>query len=126
VQTLALNNAMKKEFCVDLLDAWGMDGGLKSETQKQFYTVTEIAQKLGVSRTTINPILVELGFQTVERDHRDQKKYELTEKGHKHGIYLDVNKRRSDGTPVRQIKWYESAIEMIKKHLSSQFFGLTA
>jgi len=126
MQTIALNNAMKKEFGVNLLDTWGMDGGLQSETQEQLYTVTEIAQNLGVSRTTINPILVKLGFQTVGRDHKEQKKYELTGKGREYGIYLDVGKRRSDGTPVRQLKWYESVIDKIKEHLESQFTGLTA
>lgn len=76
--------------------------------------------------TAINPILVKLGFQTVGRDHKEQKKYELTGKGREYGIYLDVGKRRSDGTPVRQLKWYESVIDKIKEHLESQFTGLTA
>jgi len=126
MQTLALNNAMQKEFGVNLLETWGMDGGLKAQKQEQLYTVTELAKKLGVSRTSINPILVKLGLQTSERDHKEQIKYKLTEKGREHGIYLDVGKQRSDGTPIRQIKWYESIIDEIKSHLESQFVGLTA
>jgi phage regulator Rha-like protein len=70
MQTLALNNAMQKKFGVNLLDTWGMNGGLKAERQEQLYTVTEIAKKLGVSRTAINPILIELGLQTGESDGR--------------------------------------------------------
>jgi DNA-binding XRE family transcriptional regulator len=104
MQTLALNNAMQKKFGVNLLDTWGMDGGLKAERQEQLYTVTELAKKLGVSRTAINPILIELGLQTGERDHKEQIKYKLTDKGYEYGVYLDVGKQRSDGTPIRQIK----------------------
>jgi len=126
MQTLALNNAMQKEFGVNLLDTWGMDAGLKAERQEQLYTITELAKKLGVSRTAINPILIELGLQTGERDHKEQIKYKLTDKGYEYGVYLDVGKQRSDGTPIRQIKWYDSAIEMIKSHLESEFVGLTA
>lgn len=124
MQTLALNNAMQKEFGVNLLETWGVNG-LKAETQEQLLTPTDIAVSLGIgTRKSVAPLL-DLGLQTSQRDHKDRLYYELTDKGLEHGIYLDTSKRHSDGTPVRQIKWYASVIEVLKSHLEADF-ALTA
>jgi len=76
---------------------------------------------LGIGRRKVNPILIEVGLQTSNRDHKDRLYYELTDKGLEHGIYLDTSKRHSDGTPVRQIKWYASVIEVLKAYLEADF-----
>ncbi|MEN8216686.1 MAG: hypothetical protein ABFS56_09995 [Pseudomonadota bacterium] len=44
--------------------------------------------------------------------------YQLLEKG---AIVGDTGKKHSDGTPVRQIKWYASVIEVLKRHLEADF-----
>jgi len=120
MQTIALNKAMQKEFGVNLLETWGL-GGLKSETQDQLLTPTDIAERLCIGGHKVNPILIEMGFQTSYRDHKERLCYELTEKGLEHGLYLDTNKKHSDGTPVRQIKWYSSVIDVLKAHLEGNF-----
>jgi len=46
----------------------------------------------------------------------------LTNLGKEHGLYLDTGKKhKTDGSPVRQIKWYDSAIELVKTHLEADF-----
>ncbi|OAD19482.1 toxin-antitoxin system, toxin component, Bro family [Candidatus Thiomargarita nelsonii] len=121
MQVLALNNAMQKEFGVNLLDTWGVNG-LKAELQEQTLTVSDIAKRLGIKPRQVNPILTKRGLQTANRDHKDSLYYELTNLGKEHGIYLDTGKKhKTDGTPVRQIKWYDSAIDLVKTHLEADF-----
>jgi hypothetical protein len=116
MQTLALNNAMRKKFGVDLLETWDV-GGLQAETQEQLLTISDIAERLQMKPRQINPILTKLGLQTSNRDHKNRLYYELTDKGRKHGTYLDTGKKHSDGTPVRQIKWYGSVVGMAQDYL---------
>jgi len=59
MQTLALNNAMQKKFGINLLDTWNIIG-LKSETQEQTLTVSDIANQLGIGKHKVNPILIEM------------------------------------------------------------------
>jgi hypothetical protein len=119
MQTLALNNAMQKEFGVNLLETWDLNG-LKSERQEQTLTVSDIAKQLGIGTRKINPILIDTGLQTSHRDHKDRLYYELTDKGLEYGLYLDTNKKHSDGTPIRQIKWYHTVVDVLKAHLGVQ------
>ncbi|MEN8215138.1 MAG: ORF6N domain-containing protein [Pseudomonadota bacterium] len=116
MQALALNNAMRKKFGVDLLETWDV-GGIKAETQEQLLTVSDIAKRLAQKPRQINPILTKLGLQTSNRDHKNRLYYELTDKGRKHGTYLDTGKKHSDGTAVRQIKWYDSVVGMAQDYL---------
>jgi len=121
MQTFALNNVMRKEFGVNLLEQWGVDG-LKSETQEQTLTVSDIAERLGLKPRQINPLLTKIGLQTANRDHKDRLYYELTNLGKEHGIYMDTGKRhKTDGSPVRQIKWFDSTVDLLKAHLESAF-----
>jgi len=117
MQTLALNNAMQKQFGINMLETWNIIG-LKSETQEQTLTISDIANQLGVGKHKVNPILIEMDLQTSARDHKNNIYYELTNAGKKYAIYVDTGKRhKTDGSPVRQIKWYASVVEVLKAHL---------
>jgi hypothetical protein len=76
---------------------------------------------LGISTRKINPTLIEIGLQTSHRDHKNRLYYELTDSGLKHGIYMDTGKKHSDGTPIRQIKWHTSVVDVLKAHLEADF-----
>ncbi|MEN8216750.1 MAG: hypothetical protein ABFS56_10320 [Pseudomonadota bacterium] len=123
--TIALNNALKKQFDYDALETWGMTQ-LVAEKQEQLLTVSELAIKLGIKRNAVNPILIDAGLQTSDRDHKNNIKYELTDTGLKHGVILDTGKKHSDGTPVRQIKWYSSVINLLKDYLDGSTIMETA
>ncbi len=117
MQTIALNNAMQKKFGVNMLETWDVKG-LKSETQDQTLTVSDIANQLSIGKHKVNPILIEMDLQTSARDHKNNIYYELTNAGKKYAIYVDTGKRhKTDGSPVRQIKWYASVVEVLKAHL---------
>ena len=117
MQTLALNNAMQKKFGINMLETWNLIG-LKSETQEQTLTISDIANQLDIGKHKVNPILIEMDLQTSARDHKNNIYYELTDAGKKYAIYVDTGKRhKTDGSPVRQIKWYASVVEVLKVHL---------
>jgi len=71
MQTLALNNAMQKEFGVNLLETWGVNG-LKADTQEQTLTISDIAKRLAIKPRQVNPILTKIGLQTANRDHKER------------------------------------------------------
>lgn len=74
---------------------------LVADTQNQLYNPTELGNELGISAIKFNKALAYLGYQ-----EKIDKKWEMTTLGQaKGGIYLDTNKKHSDGTPVRQLKW---------------------
>ena len=74
---------------------------LVADTQNQLYNPTELGRELGISAIKFNKALEALGYQ-----EKIEKKWEMTVLGQaKGGVYLDTNKKHSDGTPVRQLKW---------------------
>ena len=83
---------------------------LVAETQGQLYTPTQLGKELGISAQKVNFVLGSLELQK-----RVDSQWELTQAGkEKGGIYLDTNKRHSNGTPVRQLKWPLDVLKDIK------------
>ena len=86
---------------------------LQAPTNAQLFTPTQLGNQLGIQGAKVNKLLEQLGFQT-----KVGKLWELTEEGRKQGgTYLDVNKKHSDGTPVRQLKWPMSVLGFIEQLL---------
>jgi len=111
---LAANTATIKHTGINALENMGLST-LEAEVQEQTLTATDIAKRLNIKPRQVNPLLIEKGLQTAHRDHKDRLYYELTEMGKKHGIYIDTGKKhKTDGSPIRQIKWYNSIIEILK------------
>lgn len=83
---------------------------LIADTQSHLYTPTQLGSEVGLSAQKVNLVLGSLGLQ-----RRTENQWELTQAGkNRGGVYLDTNKRHSNGTPVRQIKWPLDVIEDIK------------
>jgi hypothetical protein len=54
-------------------------------------------------------------MQTDRRDHKNRLVWSVTDLGKQHCQMLDTNKKHSDGTPILQIKWAESVLDLIDK-----------
>ena len=86
---------------------------LVADTQNQLYTPTQLGKEIGISAVKFNKALAFADLQVKVED-----KWEMTPKGKsKGGIYLDTNKKHSDGTPVRQLKWPYEVINDVKRVL---------
>lgn len=106
--TLALDKVYRTNTGESLLAQTGVE--LKAPTQSQLLTPTQIGERLdGRSAKAINLLLQELGLQ-----RKVGKEWELTQLGKDSGgVYLDTNKRHSNGTPIRQIKWPDTTVEYL-------------
>lgn len=114
---LSTAKAIQRNTGVDLLDQLGAVH-LVAETQEQLLTPTEIGLRLGgKSARVVNQLLLALDMQIDYRDHRGELKWELTESGQPYGVYLDTGKQYSDGTPVKQIKWYARVVDLLRSEL---------
>ena len=106
--TLALDKVYRTNTGESLLAQTGVE--LKAPTQSQLLTPTQIGERLdGRSAKAINLLLQDLGLQ-----RKVGKEWELTQLGRDSGgVYLDTNKRHSNGTPIRQIKWPDTTVEYL-------------
>ncbi len=52
-------------------------------------------------------------FEAAKLQNRVAGQWELTEKGKKHAEVIDTGKKRSNGTPVKQIKRFKTVVEEI-------------
>lgn len=96
---LALDKVAKHYTGYSLLALSGV--ALEAPTKHQILTPTEIGEYLGgLSAIRVNKMLASAGFQ-----HKINGKWEPLGDGLRYGVMLDTNKRHSDGTPVRQLKW---------------------
>jgi hypothetical protein len=75
-------------------------------------TPTQISKEIGVkSAQAVNKLLLELGFQT-----KLAKTWQATDLGLMHAELKDTNKKRGDGTPVKQLFWKSSVLEVLMEY----------
>lgn len=84
---------------------------LVAEVQAQMLNATELGKQLSpqLSAVKTNLILAGLGLQV-----KVEGKWEATEQGKPYSVYLDTSKKHSDGTPVKQLKWYTTVLPLLK------------
>lgn len=87
---------------------------LKTPIKKQSLTPTEIAEILSIGEgkkgaRIVNTLLLNAGYQ-----HKIGKYWEPTELGEPYADMLDINKKYSNGTPIKQVKWYSSILDIVK------------
>ena len=107
---LAANNVLKQKYHQDVLQL--LEVQLIAEKKEKLLTPTEIGKLLGISAREVNKRLYKLGLQ---QKSLDGKSWMLTDRGKKFGEYLDTAKRHHSGTPVQQLKWYESVKSVLQE-----------
>lgn len=107
---LALDKIFRRETGYSALGA--AEIRLLSPKQEIVLTPTEIGQQLSpaLSPRVVNALLADAGYQVKTGKH-----WQPTKKAD--GMYelLDTNKRHSDGTPVKQAKWYVSTVDVVRQ-----------
>jgi hypothetical protein len=122
---LSANRAVLRFTGVNLLEAMGQ-AALASPDNQPLLTSTDLALRLGIGKREANPLLIDCGFQTAHRDHKNRLYYELTEEGTKYGVLLDTDKHHGSGTPVRQIKWSAAVLPTLEARLQVESEQLTS
>ena len=111
--TLAVDKAVKNATGISPLEMIG-ETHLIAENKQQVFTPTQLGElcEPKISARKVNEILAQLGFQ-----EKAGSIWAVTPKGEKLCEMLDTGKKHSDGTPVKQVKWYQSVMEDIKQAL---------
>ena len=107
---LSANTAVKKLHGIDCMALLEINGFV-TEDKVQYLTPTVVGRPYDLSAVNVNKTLERAGFQTATRDHRNRIVWVVTEKGLDHAQLLDTNKKRSDGTPIQQVKWAKDVID---------------
>jgi prophage antirepressor-like protein len=110
---LSANRATCKTTQVDVLENIGATH-LLAESKDVLLTVSDIGKQIGLSGQKVNRLLEESGFVISFRDYKNKKQYELTERGEKVAEVLDTGKKHGNGTPVKQIKWRTSIVDVLR------------
>ena len=103
---LSADKAVKGITGVSTLLLMGVE--LKKEVQTLNLTPTEIGKQLNppISAIATNKKLESLGYQEKLGDS-----WSPTQKGKPYAIFLDTGKKHSDGTPITQLKWFDTLLE---------------
>lgn len=108
-QALSVDKAGKAFTGISMLESSG-NLHLIAESKEKIFTPTEIGQSLKppLSAVKTNKLLEEKGLQ-----YKIGKQWIATDKGLPFAEMLDTNKKNSDGTPVKQMKWKESVFDVL-------------
>jgi prophage antirepressor-like protein len=105
---ISANQAVMKVTGVNLLSLLEQTH-LPADPRGQTYTATAIAKRVGATGpSTINWLLEEKGLHT-----KVDRGWMPTEHGLQFGEWYDTSKRHSNGTPIKQWKWFDEVINEI-------------
>lgn len=107
---LAMDKVYRREVGYSALEVSGTR--LVSPKQEVVLTPTEIGQRLNpvLSARTVNTLLEEAAYQ-----EKVAGQWQPTAKARGLCELLDVGKAHSDGTPIKQLKWYSSVVDVVRK-----------
>lgn len=110
--TLALDKVYKSYTGRSALLTGGIQ--LKAPVKEQALTPTEIAPLVGFGSGKKGAKSVNKMLEIFEFQHRVAGNWEPLEKGKPYAVMLDAGKSRSDGTPIRQLKWNSGIVKVLK------------
>jgi hypothetical protein len=105
---LGANQAVATCNGIDLLERVGKKHLIQPE-QVEVLNVTDLGKRIGLKAIATNLKLEVLGLQA-----KIDGKWVLTDTGKSYGVLLDTSKKLGVGTPVLQLKWKESVLELLK------------
>jgi len=109
---LSANKAVKKTTGIDCQLLLGIE--LVADKKEHAITPSDIGVRLGgISGMKVNQLLKDTGLQIDNRTAKNAIYWTPTNKGTPYAQLTDTTKKHSDGTPIKQVKWYESVIDLI-------------
>ena len=109
---IAANTATRKLTGTDPMAL--LEITLVAPVQERTMTPSDIGAQLGLSGIKVNQLLKDIGYQIDSRDAKERLAWTATAEGAKHSELSDTGKRQSDGTPVKQLKWFAHVVEDLR------------
>ena len=115
--TLSLDRVYKHCTGFSLLEVTGTQ--LIAPKQEQYLTPTDIGKVFGLKAHRVNEILACAGYQC-----KVAGKWQPLELGQPYAVMQDVAKAHGEGTPICQLKWYSSILDVFGELLEQDRFEL--
>jgi len=107
---ISANQLVRKETQIDLLALSGTTSLIAENQASKPYTPTELGMRIGgLSGQKVNKLLEAAGLQSKQTGD-----WLPTAQGKPHSVWQDTARRHNDGTPVPQLKWYDSVLPIIE------------
>ena len=114
---LSLDRVYKHCTGFSLLEVTGTQ--LIAPKQEQYLTPTDIGKVFGLKAHRVNEILACAGYQC-----KVAGKWQPLELGQPYAVMQDVAKAHGEGTPICQLKWYSSILDVFGELLEQECFEL--
>ncbi len=106
---LSADRLIKKRLNFSPLEEM-QQAALIAPVQEMTYTPTELGRFYSPA---YSPVIMNLMLQQAGMQERINDRWTPTEKGKPFSEILDVGKAHSDGTPVKQVKWYKAVKDQL-------------
>ncbi len=104
---LSAHQSIRADYGVDLMERLALPP-LKSPAQVRHLTPTELGRPYGLNARAFNYTLAYYGLQ-----EKVDGMWKPTAAGQPYAVLVDTTKRRHNGTPVQQLRWLESVIDVL-------------
>lgn len=105
---------VKKQIGIGPLELLGIDA-LPSSVDELAYTPTALGKRFDVSGNQFNKLLEKAKLQTSAPAGHNSLRWVPTEAGKQHSKLVETSRKHSDGAPVVQLLWKESALEVLRR-----------
>lgn len=115
---LSANRMVAATLGVDVMQMAGVQH-LVCESQEMTFTPSEMGCRIGgMSGQAVNKLLERCGLQRSFEYRKGRKRWEVLPDGRPFAVIVDTAKKHSDGAPVQQIRWKESAMNRLVPSLT--------
>lgn len=105
---------VKKQIGIGPLELLGIDA-LPAAVEDLAYTPTALGKRFDVTANQFNKLLEKAKLQTPAPAGHNSLRWLPTEEGKQHSKLVDAGRKHSDGAPVVQLLWKESALEVLRR-----------
>lgn len=106
---ISANQAVTHLTGTNLLSLLGQTH-LEQPEQTQYFTPTELGERIKLSGRKVNMLLAEAGFQ-----FKRGEVWEVMDAGREFAKIYDTGKRHGSGVPIQQIKWAAAVLPLLKQ-----------
>lgn len=105
---------VKKQIGIGPLELLGIDA-LPAAVEDLAYTPTALGKRFDVTGNQFNKLLEKAKLQTPAPEGHNSLRWLPTEEGKQHSKLVETGRKHSDGAPVVQLLWKESALEVLRR-----------
>lgn len=105
---------VKNQIGIGPLELLGIDA-LPAAVEDLAYTPTALGKRFDVTANQFNKLLEKAKLQTPAPAGHNSLRWLPTEEGKQHSKLVETGRKHSDGAPVVQLLWKESALEVLRR-----------